>query len=89
VTAGGHAKGRIWDHKTPIIRSFAALACLHAPLDAQPVVFPGADERTPYYFTWINNTNEGPMASQTAANLFQWLHEEYGMALDIYNSTAR
>lgn len=49
----------------------------------------GADEDTPsqaHYFTWINNTNEGPMASQTQANLefFQWLHDEYGMVLDIY-----
>lgn len=73
----------------PIIRTFATLACLHAPLHAQPAVFPGADERTPslsHYFTWINNTNEGPMASQTSANLgfFQWLHDEYGMTLDIY-----
>ena len=58
-------------------------------LNATPEVFPGADENTPshaHYFTWINNTNEGPMASQTAANLafFQWLHDEYGMTLDIY-----
>ncbi len=57
------------------------------PLAAE--VFPGADENTPsqaHYFTWINNTNEGPMASQTVANLefFQWLHDEYGMTLDIY-----
>ncbi|HSP43052.1 MAG TPA: hypothetical protein VLO11_09290, partial [Luteolibacter sp.] len=60
---------------------------LALPLAAE--VFPGADENTPshaHYFTWINNTNEGPMASQTAANLefFQWLHDEYGMTLDIY-----
>ena len=60
---------------------------LALPLAAE--VFPGADENTPshaHYFTWINNTNEGPMASQTAANLafFQWLHDEYGMVLDIY-----
>ena len=58
-------------------------------LHAAPDVFPGADENTPshaHYFTWINNTNEGPMASQTKANLefFQWLHDEYGMVLDIY-----
>ncbi|MFZ9933759.1 MAG: hypothetical protein ACO3G9_11265, partial [Chthoniobacterales bacterium] len=60
---------------------------LTLPLAAE--VFPGADENTPsqaHYFTWINNTNEGPMAPQTAANLefFQWLHDEYGMVLDIY-----
>ena len=52
-------------------------------------VFPGADETTPslsQYFSWINNTNEGATAAQTAANLrfFQWLHDEYGMVLDIY-----
>ena len=60
---------------------------LSLPIAAQ--VFPGADESTPsqaHYFTWINNTNEGPMAPQTAANLefFQWLHDAYGMVLDIY-----
>jgi hypothetical protein len=52
-------------------------------------VFPGADERTPSrseYFSWINNTNEGATEAQTMINLdfFQWLHEEYGMVLDIY-----
>jgi hypothetical protein len=52
-------------------------------------VFPGADENSPsraHYFTWINNTNEGATAAQTEANLafFQWLHDEYGMVLDIY-----
>jgi hypothetical protein len=65
------------------------LVLLLQSLCAGPAVFPGADENTPsnaHYFTWINNTNEGPMASQTAANLafFQWLHDEYGMTLDIY-----
>ena len=52
-------------------------------------VFPGADGNSPsraHYFTWINNTNEGATAAQTEANLafFQWLHDEYGMVLDIY-----
>lgn len=52
-------------------------------------VFPGADESSPsrsHYFTWINNTNEGPAIGQTEANLafFQWLKDEYGMTLDIY-----
>lgn len=75
----------------PMKPSYAllALVLLLQPLCAAPAVFPGADENTPsnaHYFTWINNTNEGPMASQTAANLafFQWLHDEYGMTLDIY-----
>jgi hypothetical protein len=52
-------------------------------------VYPGADERTPsysQYFSWINNTNEGSTEEQTMANLdfFKWLHDEYGMVLDIY-----
>lgn len=52
-------------------------------------VFPGAHEQTPsraQYFTWINNTNEGATDAQTRANLafFRWLHDEYGMDLDIY-----
>ncbi|MFG0288733.1 MAG: hypothetical protein ACF8CQ_11180, partial [Rhodopirellula sp. JB044] len=52
-------------------------------------VYPGADESSPsraHYFTWINNTNEGPAPGQTEANLafFQWLKDEYGMTLDIY-----
>ena len=49
----------------------------------------GADERTPsraQFFSWINNTNEGPTEAQTRANLafFAWLREEYGMQIDIY-----
>jgi len=52
-------------------------------------VFPGADESTPslaQYFSWINNTNEGATERQTLVNLafFEWLHDEYGMQLDIY-----
>lgn len=49
----------------------------------------GANEKTPshsQYFTWINNTNEGATEQQTKVNLefFKWLHDEYGMVLDIY-----
>ncbi len=52
-------------------------------------VFPGADEQTPsyaQYFSWINNTNEGSTEQHTLINLnfFKWLHDEYGMKLDIY-----
>lgn len=52
-------------------------------------IFPGADETTPslaQYFSWINHTNEGPTEHQTLANLafFQWMHDEFGMKLDIY-----
>jgi len=52
-------------------------------------VYPGADEKSPsrsQYFSWINNTNEGATETQTLLNLdfFRWLHDEYGMTLDIY-----
>jgi len=55
----------------------------------EKTVYPGADERTPsyaQYFSWINNTNEGSTEAQTMVNLdfFKWLHDEYGMVLDIY-----
>jgi len=57
-------------------------------------VYPGADESTPslaQYFSWINHTNEGPTERQTLANLafFQWMHDEFGMKLDIYAFDAR
>ena len=65
----------------------ACVFCVRAAPASQPLA--GADETTPsraHYFTWINNTNEGATDTQTKANLafFQWLHDEYGMVLDIY-----
>ena len=65
---------------------FSTASALHA---AEPNVFPGADENSPSraeYFSWINNTNEGSTEAQTLINLdfFKWLHDEYGMTLDIY-----
>jgi len=62
---------------------------LYPSIYSQDKVFPGADEKTPsrsQYFSWINNTNEGSTEAQTLINLdfFKWLHEEYGMDLDIY-----
>eukprot|EP00825_Cyclidium_porcatum_P021478 TRINITY_DN23941_c0_g1_i1.p1 TRINITY_DN23941_c0_g1~~TRINITY_DN23941_c0_g1_i1.p1 ORF type:complete len:300 (+),score=-8.88 TRINITY_DN23941_c0_g1_i1:215-1114(+) len=56
---------------------------------AAKMVFAGADETTPsrsQFFSWINNTNEGSTEAQTLTNLafFRWLHDEYGMVLDIY-----
>ena len=61
------------------------------PQSPQAVTFPfaGADEQTPSlseYFSWIDNTNEGATEHQTLANLefFKWLHDEYGVDLDIY-----
>ena len=61
----------------------------HAADSGEKKVYPGADERTPsysQYFSWINNTNEGSTEAQTMINLdfFKWLHDEYGMVLDIY-----
>ncbi len=57
--------------------------------EAEKKVFAGADESTPsraQYFSWINNTNEGAGEDQTLTNLefFNWLHDTYGMVLDIY-----
>jgi hypothetical protein len=66
-----------------------ALACAVPVAADQGRVWPGADESTPSrseYFSWINNTNEGPTEEQTLLNLefFRWLHDEYGLQLDIY-----
>jgi len=74
--------------KKSAVTFLTLISSLHAQ-EATPPVFPGADESTPskaHYFTWINNTNEGPTESQTHANLdfFQWMNDEYGMTLDIY-----
>lgn len=72
----------------PSIRIITAACSLLLSAQAENI-FPGADESSPsraHYFSWINNTNEGPTAEHTQANLafFQWLHDEYGMVLDIY-----
>ena len=57
---------------------------------APDVVFPGADERTPsrsHYFDWINSQYEGATEAHTLTNLefFEWMHDEFGMVLDIYS----
>ncbi|VGO11503.1 hypothetical protein PDESU_00047 [Pontiella desulfatans] len=80
--------------RTALVLGFAVfLGALQHPsaFAAAPLkpVFPGADENTPslsQYFSWINNTNEGSNEKQTLINLgfFEWLHDEYGMKLDIY-----
>jgi hypothetical protein len=49
----------------------------------------GADNTTPSrseYFSWINNAWEGGNEEQTRINLefFKWLHDTYGLELDIY-----
>jgi hypothetical protein len=43
-------------------------------LNAQEKVVPGATEDSPshaHYFTWINNTNEGPTAEQTKVSFLK------------------
>jgi hypothetical protein len=49
-----------------------------------------AGELTPsrsHYFDWINSQYEGTTETQTLVNLafFQWLHDEYGLTLDVYS----
>ena len=77
---------------TPIFRRglfTCILVIFTVTIYSQEKVFPGADEQTPsksQYFSWINNTNEGATEEHTRINLdfFKWLHDEYGMILDIY-----
>ncbi len=79
------------------MKSSLLLLAFILPLQAGPdtragkkgIPLAGADQTSParsQYFTWINNTNEGTTEAQTLVNLafFQWLHDEYGMNLDIY-----
>jgi len=83
------------EHVTRLCLCIVLLAGVSLSRAAEPAgavegrVYPGADERTPSYseyFSWINNTNEGSTEAQTLTNLdfFKWLHDEYGMVLDIY-----
>jgi len=75
--------------------TLASISLVAAPLvaaekaDASKFSQRGATEKTPsysQYFSWINNTNEGSTDHNTMVNLdfFEWLHNEYGMTLDIY-----
>lgn len=71
------------------LRAAAISGLLMISPSASAEVIPGATESTPsrsQYFSWINNTNEGSTEAQTLTNLafFKWLHDEYGMKLDIY-----
>lgn len=71
-----------------IVFSLCVLVALNLAQENKDV-YPGADEKSPsrsQYFSWINNTNEGATETQTLINLdfFRWLHDEYGMILDIY-----
>lgn len=72
------------------IGATALLLVVISPLPAEENdVNRGASEDSPSrseYFSWINNTNEGATETQTMVNLefFRWLHDEYGLKLDIY-----
>lgn len=62
------------------------------PILSQNLSYPlaGADSLTPsrsHFFDWINSQYEGTTEQQTMVNLdfFQWLHDEFGMELDIYS----
>ena len=73
-------------------KNFFLLLCLMgaaSTMRAQDKPGGGASETMPSYseyFSWINHTWEGPDEKQTIANLsfFQWMHDTYGMVLDIY-----
>jgi hypothetical protein len=59
-------------------------------IPAPSVLTSGTGELTPsrsHYFDWINSQYEGTTEAQTLINMdfFQWLHDEYGMALDVYS----
>ena len=74
--------------KKIILASVAMLAAAFAAF-SQDYPVAGADEKTPSkaeYFTWMSHLNEGPSEAQTYAELdfFQWLHDNYGMELDIF-----
>ena len=73
-----------------IIASLLSVTLLVSDASAQKKLpLAGADENTPsraHYFDWINSQYEGSSEHQTLINLefFRWLHDEYGMGLDIY-----
>ena len=53
-------------------------------------VFPGANQKTlsrSFFFDWISSQYEGSTEEETLIKLdfFKWLHDEYGMALDVYS----
>ena len=69
--------------------SFVAACSVFSSNEKHESTFPGADETTPSrseYFSWLNNKNEGATEQQTLKNLrfFKWMHDTYGMVLDIY-----
>jgi len=73
-----------------IISLLCFLSILCVALSAQETeIKPGITQQNPsvaHYSAWINHNTEGATESQTLANLgfFQWMHDEYGMQVDIY-----
>ncbi|MFG0252559.1 MAG: hypothetical protein ACF8NJ_06770, partial [Phycisphaerales bacterium JB038] len=70
----------------------AAIIAWPPPLSAQEVLPEqgGVTETSPsrsHFFDWINSQYEGSTEAHTLINLafFNWLHDEYGMELDIYS----
>lgn len=59
------------------------------PADPPPVPGPAGESTASrsHYFDWINSQYEGTTEAQTLANMafFQWLHDEYGLTLDVYS----
>lgn len=65
------------------------VALAPAWLRAQETTAAPPEERQPskaHYFDWINSQYEGTTEARTAVNMdfFRWLHDEYGMALEVY-----
>ena len=78
---------------TMLIASAAILQAVAQSETKPEKVFPGADENTPSrsdYFTWLNHKWEGPSQKQSVTNLkfFKWMHDTYGMQLDLYSGLA-
>ncbi|KAA6314422.1 hypothetical protein EZS27_034961 [termite gut metagenome] len=77
--------------KKPILVALLFTGSFYLSFAQKKTSYPigGADNTTPSrseYFSWINNAWEGGNAEQTRINLdfFKWLHDTYGMQLDIY-----
>ncbi len=65
---------------------FSALLLFNPPGFSQQTVDLEKMPARAHYFDWINSQYEGTSEAQTLINMdfFQWLHDEYGMVLDIY-----
>lgn len=66
---------------------FLALVFALCSLQAEDSVQQEKIPSQAFYFDWISSQYEGSTETQTLAKLdfFKWLHDEYGMVLDIYS----